>query len=136
MPVRIAVLTRSRTLYGILTLAIHAKSSNLEAGYNIGEPRKIIVVTNGTISAKSLIKQPNAFNSDIRKANYQEKQAYGTYMQTLSKYTKPVQQPSVFATGLTIAGAGLSYGRDPNSLINIKPKDVDKVGTIEGSKVG
>ena len=53
-----ALLTISNTLYGILTLAIHAKSSNLEAGYSIGEPKKIIVVTKGTISAKSLIKQP------------------------------------------------------------------------------
>jgi len=39
-------------------LAIHAKLSNLDAGYSIGEPRKIIVVTRGTISAKSLIRQP------------------------------------------------------------------------------
>ena len=57
-PVKIEFLTRSKILYGILTLAIQAKFSNLEAGYKIGDPKKIIVVSRGTISAKSLIKQP------------------------------------------------------------------------------
>lgn len=102
---------------------------------NLGNPQKIVQELAGQADT-DYIELANAFNADIRKANYQEKQAYGTYMQTLSKYTKPVEQPSVFATGLSIAGAGLSYGRDPNSLINIKPKDVDKVGQIQGSSVG
>tara|TARA_B100001115_G_C15598485_1_gene286473 strand:+ start:168 stop:365 length:198 start_codon:yes stop_codon:yes gene_type:complete len=37
---------------------IQAKFSNLEAGYKIGDPKNINVVSKGTNSAKSLMRQP------------------------------------------------------------------------------
>lgn len=95
-----------------------AKALNM----NVGNPHKIVQELAGAADT-DYIELANAFNTDIRKANYQEKQAYGTYKQTLSKYTKPVQRPSLFATGLSIAGAGLDYKKDPDALINIPKKE-------------
>ena len=42
----------------MLKLAIQSKLSSLEAGYKIGDPKNIKVVSKGTNSAKSLIRQP------------------------------------------------------------------------------
>ena len=57
------------------------------------------------------------FERDIMTLQNQEQDAYANLWRTASDM-QPLQPPSLLGAGLSLAGAGLTYARDPNKGIN------------------